>query len=161
MSEKSTLAAVARASTETAVQPAAAVQTPTMAPATIAPPAPAAPVAPPLAAEANPPDATAAAVAAAKQRISAIMGLPAAKGREALAQQIALTTDLPVEQAAALLGASPEAKASGFDATMRAGGNPDLGSGAPKATTEQQVGAMWADSIARANKTLGARATKH
>jgi hypothetical protein len=70
-----------------------------------------------------------------------------------------MTTDLPVEQAAGLLAAAPESRPaaaeSGFDAAMRAAGNPALGTGAPPAREPQQIDALWADAVARANKAAG------
>lgn len=52
------------------------------------------------------------AAADAKGRIKAILALEEAKGREAQAQVIALDTDMSVEQAKALLAASPKAGAA-------------------------------------------------
>lgn len=48
----------------------------------------------------------------AKARISAILRLDAAKGREGLAQTLALETDVSVEQAEAILNAAPVATAA-------------------------------------------------
>ncbi|CAJ0890891.1 hypothetical protein AMST5_04088 [freshwater sediment metagenome] len=46
-----------------------------------------------------------------KTRIAAILNLEEAKGREAMAQKIALETELSVEKAADLLSAAPRASA--------------------------------------------------
>lgn len=68
-----------------------------------------------------------------KARISAILNHPAAKGRRKLAEHIALDTNLSVKAAASMLRAAPKAQSStsakgnGFDARMRAQGNPRIG----------------------------------
>lgn len=68
-----------------------------------------------------------------KARIGAILGHPAAKGRRKLAEHIALNTNLGVKAAAEMLRASAKAtpstaaKGNGFDARMRAAGNPKIG----------------------------------
>jgi signal peptide peptidase SppA len=74
------------------------------------------------------------ATASSKQRIAGILNHENAKGREALAQHLALNTDLDLETAAAALAASPKAEApkanaaAGFNAAM-ANGNPNVGAG--------------------------------
>lgn len=187
MDPKSSLAAVARASTDAAAQPAAVQSAAVQSGATAQPAATsqvaagAAPAQQAAAAQPAPiaapapaaqlhvgPEMPIAAVTAAKQRIAAILALPEAKGREALAQELALGTDLSVDQAKSLLEKSPEAKAgTGFAAAMQAQGNPSLGTQGPAAgnTTgggDQAVSASWADSIAKANKRFGAQVpTRH
>lgn len=71
-----------------------------------------------------------------KARISAILNHPAAKGRRKLAEHIALGTSMSVKAAASMLRAAPKAqpstaaKGNGFDARMRAQGNPKIGTAA-------------------------------
>lgn len=69
---------------------------------------------------------------AERDRISAITGCDAAKGREALAAHLAFKTDMSVEDAQAALAAAPEqsstAGASVLDQAMRAAGTHTLGS---------------------------------
>ena len=71
-----------------------------------------------------------------KARISAILNHPAAKGRRKLAEHIALGTSMSVKAAADMLRAAPKAqpstsaKGNGFDARMRAQGNPKIGTAA-------------------------------
>lgn len=77
-------------------------------------------------------NAVAAAVTAERERISAILGSDEAKGREALADHLALQTDTAADAAVAILGKSPKAEAEGgetpFNATMgQEGANPDVG----------------------------------
>ncbi|AMD60911.1 hypothetical protein AWN88_22600 [Agrobacterium tumefaciens] len=68
-----------------------------------------------------------------KARIAAILGHAEAKGRRKLAEHIALGTNMSVKDAAAMLRAAPKsqpstsAKGNGFDARMRAQGNPKIG----------------------------------
>lgn len=68
-----------------------------------------------------------------KARIAAILGHAEAKGRRKLAEHIALGTNMSVKAAAAMLRAAPKsqpstsAKGNGFDARMRAQGNPKIG----------------------------------
>lgn len=176
MDPKASLAAVARASTEAAVQAGTAAQpSPAAAQAAApaqAPAAPAQPAAAPAQAAAAAPAASAsaqsdagAAVTAAKQRIAAILALPEAATRAALAQEIALSTDLSVEQAKSMLSKSPEEKAApanAFASAMAAQGNPSLGASAPPPASAGQADAAWADSIAKANERFGAkRPTRH
>jgi hypothetical protein len=99
--------------------------------ATIIPPVPAAAAAPAPVPQAPAADASAAAALSAKQRISSILKLEAARGREAMAQTLALDTDIPLEQAEALLKSAPIAAAGGeaFRAALL-GKNPPLGTGA-------------------------------
>lgn len=76
-------------------------------------------------------------VAAERSRISSIMKLEEAANRREAAFNIAVSSDMSVEQTKSLLATLPEskveAKASGamFDAAMTASGNPELGQDAP------------------------------
>ena len=49
---------------------------------------------------------------AERQRVGAIIGHPNAKGREAMANHLALNTDMSVDDAAALLAVAPVAQAA-------------------------------------------------
>ena len=76
-------------------------------------------------------------VAAERSRIASIMKLDEAANRREAAFNIAVSSDMSVEQTKSLLATLPEskveAKASGamFDAAMTASGNPELGQDAP------------------------------
>jgi hypothetical protein len=124
------LAAVHAAVHSQPTQPAPAAAptaSPAPAPAVAAPgPSPQPPVPQPATAETS-----TAATLAAKQRISTILKLESAKGREAMAQTLALDTDVPVEQADALLKSAPVAASAGtaFRDAMK-DKNPQLGTGA-------------------------------
>ena len=66
-----------------------------------------------------------------RERIGAILGHEAAKGREQTAQHLALNTDMGVEQAVALLEKTPKAHGgNGFLAAMAGEENPDVGADA-------------------------------
>lgn len=84
---------------------------------------------------------------AERERIAAITGHEAAKTRRASAINIALKTDLTVEQAADLLATLPEDAASGdqgggagagklFEQAMDGGDNPNVGAGGDKSRTD-------------------------
>lgn len=78
---------------------------------------------------------------AERERVRGILAHAEAVDRPALAQALAFTTDMPVEAAAAVLAkAAKEGKPSqfaGFDAAMRAAGNPAVGPDAdPKDKTD-------------------------
>ncbi|MBI1202551.1 MAG: hypothetical protein GC182_08575 [Rhodopseudomonas sp.] len=66
---------------------------------------------------------------AERARVKGILGSEQAKGRDGLAQHLAFETDLPVEQAVAMLGAAPAAApakpGSRLDAAM-AGAQPNV-----------------------------------
>ena len=71
-----------------------------------------------------------------RARVSGIMGCDEAKGREALANHLAMNTDMSLDGAKAVLAAAPkaeapkaEAKPNGFEAAMEASGNPNVGAG--------------------------------
>lgn len=93
--------------------------------------------------------AAATAATAQKDRISAILSLPEAKTRGASAQNLALSTDLTVDQAKALLATLPETKpeasteGNAFEAAMNSGENPNItaGGGAdkPKMTDSDKI----------------------
>jgi signal peptide peptidase SppA len=96
----------------------------------------AAAAAPAAAPEAAAPDVTlsaADAVAAERERVKAILSCEEADGRSALANHIALSTDLTVDAAKALLTASPKATAAAaapgaaFARAMAETGNPEVG----------------------------------
>ncbi len=99
---------------------------------------------------------------AATTRISAILALDESKSRHASALNIALTTDLSVEQAKGLLGTLPEEKAAAlaaapaaggktetpFEKAMNTGDNPNLGAGHKEETadtTDDQSAAILGD----------------
>lgn len=92
-------------------------------------------------------------------RIAAILNSPHAKGRSALAKHLALDTGLSPKAAARILQAAPKAsgaaaakaKGNGFDAAMKALGNPKVGTG-KAAATEADKGAA---AIADAAKLIG------
>lgn len=97
--------------------------------------------------------AAATAVTAERARISAILDLPQAQGREALARKLALGTDMDQTTAASLLEAAPSAQVnpsvpaatapSAFSSAMAAIGNPEVGvSEESSMTTDQQADAM-------------------
>jgi len=99
-------------------------------------------------------DAKAAGAAGDRGRIKAILALDEAKGREAQAQTIALETDLSVDQAKAVLTASP--KASRLDDAMR-GESPGVGSqetttDAPKLDSQATVYARRAEVYRQAQR---------
>ena len=73
----------------------------------------------------------AAAVSVERARVSAILALPEAKGREDLARTIALETDSTAEAAAKLLAAAPKAAAvtNPLAAAMANVANPNVGAG--------------------------------
>ena len=85
-------------------------------------------------AEKTTPSAAATPAGGEKARIAAILGCEQAKGREKLAQHLALNTDLSAENAIATLGAAEkEQKPAGnpLAAAMRTNGSPDIGADAP------------------------------
>lgn len=95
-----------------------------------------------------------------RARISAILTSKAAAGREALAQHLALSTNLSAKQAIATLKASPKAGAQkkgdgGFDAAMRAVGNPDVGAGNPTAPSSTTAEDAATRLLSAAAKELG------
>jgi hypothetical protein len=80
----------------------------------------------------------AAGVTAERSRIASIMKLDEAANRKEAAFNIAVSTDMSVEQSKALLSTLPESKPEGkqaagalFEAAMTATDNPDLGGNAP------------------------------
>ena len=77
-------------------------------------------------------DAAAAAVAADRARTSAIRKAPEAEGRAALAEHLASSTSMSVEDAIAVLAAAPKQEAAkpegnAFAAAMDASQNPNVG----------------------------------
>lgn len=67
---------------------------------------------------------------AERNRISAILGAPEAKGREKLAQHLATGTDMSVKDAISTLSASPvAAEGNPLAAAMAGAGNPKVGAG--------------------------------
>lgn len=64
---------------------------------------------------------------AERERIKAILTSEHSQGRDGLARHFALETDMPADAAVAALQAAAKEAASGFDASMRALGNPDVG----------------------------------
>lgn len=78
---------------------------------------------------------------AERARVSGIQTCEEAKGREALASHLAFNTEMPVEQAKAILAAAPKADAttptgSGFKAAMDGGQHPNVGADTGAGGTE-------------------------
>lgn len=92
--------------------------------------------------------------AAERTRIAAILDLPQAQGREALARKLALTTDMDAAAAAGLLDVTPQASAAGPDQTnpfvsaMQALGNPQVGAGGQAEQDPAQTAASLGAAIA-------------
>ena len=88
-----------------------------------------------------------------RQRIAAILGAPEAKGRSALAQSLALETDLDAESAIKVLSSTPEQPKGGnlLGAVMANIENPEVGADAPENEEDTAVDAM----TARALSSLG------
>lgn len=88
-------------------------------------------------------------VTESRDRIAAIFALDEAKNRKAAAHNIALTTDLSVEQAKSLLAALPEDKAASgktpFDEAMSKG-NPELGAGGTEKEDADSAEGVLADA---------------
>lgn len=97
---------------------------------------------------------------AERERINAIFSLEEAATRPTAARQVAMTTDMSVDQAKSFLAgladetkaeAEPKDEAKGgttFDDAMEQTGNPDLGAGAPKGDDDEAanpVAAIMAD----------------
>lgn len=91
-----------------------------------------------------------------RTRIGAILDLPQAVGREALARKLALTTDMDAATAGALLEvapaaaaapAAPAAKVTPFESAMDALGNPKVGAGGAD-TDDTLSDAAKADKLA-------------
>lgn len=128
-------AAPAAPAADTAAAPA------TEAAAPAAEPVAAAPAAEPVAAAAAAAPATDS-KADERARIAGILGADEAKGRGALANHLALNTDLSVEQARAALAASPkESTASGFRASMDADTHPEVGADGGADAAQEPKGA--------------------
>lgn len=88
----------------------------------------------------------AAARAAERARVGAILGHAEAAGRETLARHLAFDGDTSPEQAAAILAAAPKSvKPSGLAAAMAGVTIPDIGPGAAKGDpTSPAARAAWA-----------------
>jgi len=101
-----------------------------------------------------------------KARISAILGHPAAQGRRKLAEHIALGTNMSVKAAANMLRAAPKvqkstsAKGNGFDARLRAQGNPKIGAAVGGSGKKNSDAEATAQVIATA-KMLGIAVVKN
>ncbi len=93
--------------------------------------------------------------AAAQVRIGAILGCKEAKGREATAQHLALSTDMTAVAAAALLATMPEAAAP-RDSRMSRAPNPSVQPDRGEADAPDHD-AMWGDAVSAANKAAGVR----
>jgi signal peptide peptidase SppA len=104
---------------------------------------------------------------AERTRVSGILGCADAKGRETLANHLAMNTDMSVEDAAKVLAAAPQAAsaapaapaANAFAAAMAASANPDVGADAAGASTEAEspVNAILADYAAVSGRKLGGK----
>ncbi|QKJ68035.1 S49 family peptidase [Deefgea piscis] len=97
--------------------------------------------------------AAASAKTAERSRISAILDLPQAQGREALARKLAMTTDMPADAVAGLLEVAPAAAVTpatpaansgkpDFAAAMADLGNPAVGAGGGDASAATTAEAM-------------------
>lgn len=89
-------------------------------------------------------EAAAAAVAADRERQKAITGSEEAKGRESLASHIALNTTMSVEDAVAMLKASPKAAdaaagGSSFEQAMDNTQQPEVGGNSDSTTDEARA----------------------
>lgn len=99
-------------------------------------------------------DIAADAKAAERTRIAAILDLPQAQGREALARKLALTTDMDAAAAAGLLDVTPQASAAAtapanpFVSAMQALGNPLVGAGGQAEQDPAQTAASLGAAIA-------------
>lgn len=87
--------------------------------------------------------AVAAALKADRARMAGIKSCEEAKGREALAEHLALNTDMSVDEAKAILAAAPKADAKAtagnpFKAAMDAGQHPNVGADADTTPGEPQ-----------------------
>lgn len=83
-----------------------------------------------------------------RKRLDAILSLPQAEGREALARKLAMTTDLSAEAVAPLLDASPVATVAktgntDFAAHMERIGNPAVGPDQPPADPQADAAQLW------------------
>lgn len=80
------------------------------------------------------------AIKAERARVSGIQSCEEAKGREALANHLALNTDMSVDAAKAVLAAAPKAEASGngFKEAMDNGKHPNVGADGGKGTEGEQ-----------------------
>lgn len=95
---------------------------------------------------------------AERARVSGITGCEEAKGRTGLANHIAMNTDMPVDEAKAMLAAAPAeqtaaAGASAFVAAMEQTGNPNVGNAADGGTGQPGANA----ELEAANRILGAQ----
>lgn len=100
-----------------------------------------------------------------RTRIGAIFDLPDTAGREALARQLALTTDLTPEAIAPILAAAPKAEppapAAGTDfaAHMAKLGNPPVGADPKPVDESAEAAGLWNRAFARVGATATATAT--
>jgi signal peptide peptidase SppA len=116
--------------------------------------------------------ATAAAEArtAERARLSGILGCAESKGRETLANHLAMNTEMSVENATKVLAAAPSGEpkpasqatagaANPFAAAMTASGNPNIGADAANASTEAEspVNAILADYAAVSGRKYGTK----
>lgn len=111
--------------------------------------------------------AASAAKTAERTRIQGILGCEEAKGREQMANHLAMNTDMSVEDAKKLMAVAPVAKpaeapkaaaANPFEAAMDATKNPNVGADAAGAPTEaaSPVAAILADFKAASGRDLKA-----
>ncbi|HAO34040.1 MAG TPA: peptidase s49 [Candidatus Competibacteraceae bacterium] len=98
-----------------------------------------------------------------RDRLSAVLNLPEAEGREAQAKALALTTDLDPAACAGILSAAPKAEAaqaapaqqSEFAAHMAAIGNPQIGPDSGQASQSPDAGARaWGYAFAQQQSAL-------
>ena len=104
-------------------------------------------------------DATAAATAAANERIQAILGLDEATGREDLAQHFAFKTKMSVDDAKAALAAAPakaqeaEEAETEVDADAYEEGRMRASGQATPAPTNDSQKPSWATAVSRAGRS--------
>ncbi len=106
-------------------------------------------------------ESRATAVQTERERINSILGHAAAEGRTALAQHLALETELPAEQAIGILERSPaeaaepvpETSGSAFEQAMHSLGNADVGADADTGEDDSdEVEAKRVISLYRSNR---------
>lgn len=87
---------------------------------------------------------------AERQRMSAILGLEEAKGREAQAQALATTPGMTADNAKAVLAQAPQSGSAGFFASME---DPNVGPDGPGAGEEQDPHQFAASLVAQARES--------
>ena len=90
-----------------------------------------------------------------RARIRAIVDLPEAQGRQTAAINIALRSDMPVDDVKATLFSMPMEGATSLDAAaasrLLAGGGPEIGANRPAPTSQEEIRAGWKRAMTRAS----------